>query len=107
MVNADITYNQKSDKYTIKTNLSSVGLKGVVESFLHLQVGAGEDDSKPNVREEYNISISADLRDDSFNASDDCGNECLREGILLCLLRKLKDDNEDVTIVNPSQVTEE
>lgn len=57
----------------LTTNLNKEGLIEVLEAFLSTQRGAGEDNS------------------------DNCGNYGLRDGIIICLIKFLKEDSMNIT----------
>ena len=85
----EITYFMESGTFKINTNVESDALSTVISDFLHAMVGTGADHSEPEEREEYRIKVEVDLNGDVFRASDDIGNNGLRDGILLDVLGKL------------------
>jgi hypothetical protein len=93
-ISINISFNVKTGKYTIKSNIVKKEELTVIEEFLRTQIGAGADHSKPEIREVYRIDIKLDLRSDTFIVSDNCGNEGLRDGILMNIAKRLSKDNK-------------
>lgn len=85
----DIAYDTNKNTFKITGNLNKVGQKTILETFLLYQVGAGEDNSKANEREVYNIRFEVDLSYDDIRVSDNIGNKGLRDGILVEVYKKL------------------
>lgn len=62
----------------------------VLEGYIRLQMGKGEDKTPAQVREKYEIVIQIDLADDdAYYCRHDCGNKGLRDGILLKVLSRI------------------
>ncbi len=86
----NIRYNIRKDKFEINGDVAPKGQYELVETFLRSQVGAGEDKSKLNRKEAYNIQFKWYPDRDLIEVSSDTGNKALRDGILLFLLGNLK-----------------
>lgn len=85
----ELNYNLKKDEFKVISNILDEGkVLNLIENFVRMQVGAGEDLSKANEAEEYNIKIELDFSQDIFYSKDDCGNKGLRDGILLRYILK-------------------
>jgi hypothetical protein len=86
----DIRYNIKTGEfsYTEKTTVKPECRSDILENFLRSQMGAGQDLTDPEVRDEYAIKIVLDLSDDSFYVTHDCGNKGLRDGILMDVMTR-------------------
>lgn len=87
----NITYDLDSNKCSFQTNLKQERIREVLEDFLRLQIGAGEDHSPTNELEKYHINITLDLTNDTFYPTDDCGNLGLRDGIVMLAIRQLSE----------------
>lgn len=89
-ITLEITFNpDKTDKTIIKTNANKEGLREVLEAWLSCEAGQGEDDSEPNEKSEYKITIQIDLDSDTFYTDSDTGNKGLTCGIVMEVLNKL------------------
>ena len=87
-VRVQVDWNSKTDEIKISGDCNKEGAKEIIENWITSQIGAGEDKSKPNIREEYTVQIWCDLSDDSFSSKSNCGNKGLRDGILLMALKR-------------------
>ena len=76
-----ITYDINNDIFTITGNAKNP--VNIISNFIRTQIGQGEDLSIPNKKEIYTINIKLYPSNDTFIVSDDCGNNGLRDGILL------------------------
>lgn len=86
-----IDYDLKNPERTaIRTNAKKETLEEILETFLHAQVGAGEDDRRANEKDEYKIAIYLDLTDDTFKTESDTGNDGLTCGIVADVLQRIK-----------------
>lgn len=88
----EIHHNVKTGEFHHETNLKEDKIQEVLEEYVRSQTGAGRDPSPPDMRDEYTIRIGLDLSDDTFRVSSDCGNNSLREGIVMAYLQKLSGD---------------
>lgn len=75
---------------TVKTNAKPELVRGIFETWLMEQIGLGKDDSEPEVKDKYQISIRIDLRDDTFVTTSDTGNSALTVGIMMTILKILR-----------------
>lgn len=78
-----------SEKTTIKTNAKRSTVKEILEAWLSCQMGQGEDESEPNMRDSYKITIRLNLNDDTFSTSSDTGNKGFTCGIIMDILGRL------------------
>jgi len=85
------------DQYNVSTDLNSSGVVSCLQTFLQMQIGQGADKRKPNEKLSYCIKLRVDLTDDTFYVTDDCNNHGLRDGILMCLLKKISDKSNKVS----------
>lgn len=77
----------------VKTDIRPGCWAEVLEDFLRRQIGSGEDPDPLVERDEYNIAIQLDLDEDVFYHEHDCGNKGLRDGIMIDVLRRIKNGN--------------
>lgn len=82
-----LEYDIKKDDYFIKTNLKKERVKSFVESFIRTQTLGEKDKSKAQTIELYKIEIQLNLDTNNYLCKDNCGNQDLRNGILLRFLR--------------------
>jgi hypothetical protein len=85
----NINYELKNGEFAITGDINREGQVEILDSFLRGQLGAGKDESKPNVRDSYKISLQWFPENDRIVAFSDTGNKGLRDGILYEVLRKL------------------
>jgi len=85
----DIKYYVESDKFEVGGNVNRRGQEELVEAFLRGQMGAGEDKSKPIIRDTYKIQLKWYPENDDIEVRSNMGNKGLRDGILLKYLRDL------------------
>ena len=84
----DLKYPVKNQKnFTCESNITTEKQAEVIREFLRSQMGAGRDESKPIIKDEYHIRLELDLSNDSFTCQHDTGNKGLREGILMQVAR--------------------
>jgi len=85
-----IEYNIETDKFKVDSEATNKGVQEIIENVLRAHIGAGVDNSEPNIQDVYNISITWDFSDDSFVIKSNTGNKGLTDGILLdFLFRKI------------------
>lgn len=84
----ELWYNIKTGMFGIDTNIKPEAYDEIISTYLSTQMGKGRDERNPHIRDVYNLKIDVDLSEDIFNASDDCGNKGLRDGILMQFLKK-------------------
>lgn len=87
MISLNLEYNIKENKFNVNTNLKKGKVADIIENFLIEQIGKGNDESQRNEQDIYNIEINLDLKQDTFFCKHDCGNDGLRDGILLYFLQ--------------------
>ncbi|MCK5320962.1 hypothetical protein KAJ38_00105 [Candidatus Pacearchaeota archaeon] len=86
----NIKYDMGKGKFDISGDINKRGQHDVIEAFLRGQIGAGEDRSKANERDVYNIGLKWYPEKDRFECVSDTGNKGLRDGILLDVLGRLE-----------------
>jgi hypothetical protein len=84
----NITFDINKDTYKIDSDIKEEKIKDIISDFLRMQIGKGKDSSPAKQLDEYNISIKIDLTEDVFTCSHNCGNDGLRDGILLNYVKK-------------------
>lgn len=90
-LNIRVIYSINSpDKFKIETDIKKEFIIQFMEEFLSRQVGKGEDKTPPNELEEYIIHIQLKLFGDVWYCKHNCGNLGLRDGILMDVVRRLK-----------------
>ena len=90
LVELSIHYNPKTSEFELGGNIKEELSYEFIGDFLRTQIGAGEDNSPPNIRDSYDITIKCDLNEDVFSCSSNTGNKSLREGILMDILKSPK-----------------
>jgi|GEM_PF-3423805 len=84
-----IKFTMRSETYEISGDIKPDKYGEILENFLYLQIGAGEDKSRPKKKPVYTITIGWQPADDTFTCKYDTGNKSLRDGILLRVLGQL------------------
>lgn len=84
-----IKYDFKQANYKISGDIKEEKYKDVLEAFLHMQIGAGEDKSPVRRKNVYTIVIGWQPADDTFTCEYDTGNKSLRDGLLIDVLNRL------------------
>lgn len=82
-----IEFDINKDTFKIASNADEDCITEIIENVLRDQIGAGHDNSEPNVQDTYTITIKWDLSDDSYSITSDTGNKGLTAGILLQLFQ--------------------
>lgn len=85
----NIEFDINDGKFKITGDINEKGQYEIIETFIRGQIGAGKDNSKPNVREVYHISLQWYPSNDDIVAKSDTGNKGLRDGILMDVFRRL------------------
>lgn len=85
-----VAYNMKTEKFRIYSDVKKSQQSNLLAEYLRGQMGAGEDKSKPKVRDVYHIELKWYPSNDDFVVSSDTGNKGLRDGILMSVLKGLK-----------------
>jgi len=79
----------KPGRTIIRTNVRKEAVRGLLEAWLHTQIGKGEDKNIPKKKHIYTITIRVDLSYDIFYTSSDTKNKGLTCGIVLDVLKRL------------------
>lgn len=74
-------------RYEILSDIDREKVVDVIADFVRTQIGTGPDHRAPERHEVYEIHLQLDLSHDRFYCSHNCGNDALRDGILLDVLR--------------------
>lgn len=88
-------------RYEILSDIHREMVIDVIAEFVRAQIGAGRNLSPPERHAVYEIHLQLDLSSDKFYCSHNCGNDALRDGILLDVLRmehKAGKENTDVSV---------
>lgn len=85
----DITFNVETDGTAIKTNVKKEAIEDMLADWLYRQMGSGQDDSKANQLDIYNIKIGYSLDEDAFGSESNTGNKGLTCGIVQRVLSNL------------------
>lgn len=83
----EIQYDIEKGDYNLNSNLKYKGISEVLGSYIRTQFGKGEDDSKPNEKDCYNLQLGWEPKNDKLIFSSDTGNKGLDLGILLDVFR--------------------
>lgn len=84
-----IDYDGINDTFCFNGNVKKERIPDLINDFLYLQIGKGEDKRKAEDHDLYTITIYLDLSDDTFSSGSNCGNYGLRDGILMRAVQKL------------------
>jgi hypothetical protein len=86
-LSVELIYNVDRNHFIINSNAKQP--LEIIENFIRTQIGIGGKDVRTrNEYSTYRILIDLDLSTDTFKISDNCGNEDLRNGILMGYLMK-------------------
>ncbi len=85
----EVAFNMKDGTYTLDSNIKDEMREEVLGEFLRAQIGVGADSREPADREVFTIRIEVDLSFDRFQSHSNCGNNALRDGILMSVYRDL------------------
>jgi len=80
------------EKYSINSNVKEKKIKDLLLEWTRGQMGRGEDSSSPNDVDVYHIRIEIDLSYDTFTCKSDTGNKGLTAGIVMDVIKRIKDD---------------
>ena len=88
----EITYPMQPPEFpSIRTDVKPELVADLLGTWIHgTQTGQGKDETEAVDREEYHISITLDVADDSFITKSDTGNAGLTCGIVLDVMNKIK-----------------
>lgn len=87
-----IIFNINKPRETIvETDVKTEALDELFAYFMHSQIGAGKDESKPNEKDVYDITIQINLEDDSLTIKSDTGNKGLTAGIVTDVWSRIDD----------------
>ncbi|MFH1072532.1 MAG: hypothetical protein V1743_03830 [Nanoarchaeota archaeon] len=82
----DIRYHLNSDRFEVGGDVRRDGQRGLVETFLRTQIGAGEDTRVAKEQDTYHIRLQWHPECDMIEVKSDTGNKSLQDGILLHFL---------------------
>ena len=85
----DLTYNLDEDNFKISTNVKEEKITDLLSTFIMTQIGQGVDNRKSKENSVYNIHIELDMTTDTFTVSHNCGNNGLRDGIIVRYISKM------------------
>lgn len=91
----EIAYDINSGIPLIRTNLKEDRIDEFLTDYIRSQIGKGEDKSKADKREVYNIKIECDLSFDIFSIESDTGNKGLAAGIIMASIGKWQLQNSE------------
>lgn len=84
----EIKYHVKDDKFETFGDLKKKAMIELVEEFLRLQVGQGEDLVPPRDLDTYTIRLKWYPENDGIEVVSNTGNRGLRDGILMEFLKR-------------------
>jgi hypothetical protein len=96
----EMAFDMKQETVQIKTNAKRGVISELLADYVHSQVGAGKDESPPEVHDVYNITIGVELDDDSWGSTHNCGNKGLRDGIIMRVLALLSEKSSKITYLD-------
>ena len=85
----DIEYDIRTGKHTLSGDVKPEKAGDIIEAWIRGQIGAGKDESPPEERDVYHITIEWYPEKDDFVCRSDTGNKGLREGILMSVLKEI------------------
>ncbi len=85
----EIVYDTRKNEFIASRHINDELKYDLVETFLRGQIGKGEDYSRPNHKDRYNITLRWYPNIDMIEVWSDTGNKGLRDGILLSFLEYL------------------
>ncbi len=86
----EIEYNLKENNFKIFGDVNKRSQYSLIETFLRMQIGAGEDRSEPHERDVCHLILKWYPTSDRIEVKSDIGNNGLRDGILLDILKRLE-----------------
>jgi len=89
-----IHYDNVNVKFTHETNIKASKVNDILWDYLETQQGKGKDLRMPNKQAVYDITIKLDLTEDTFSVSDNCGNDSLRDGIIMYFTKGNKEGSD-------------
>jgi len=84
----EVKYNVKDNKFETFGNLKKKAMMELVEEFLRLQMGQGEDLVPPRDLATYTIKLEWYPENDGITVVSNTGNRGLRDGILMEFLKR-------------------
>jgi hypothetical protein len=84
----EIKLDVRDGSFDVESNVKKERRADLLENVVRAQIGAGEDNRKPVVRDIYTIKIFYDM-DDTFSIKSDTGNDGLTTGILADVLGRI------------------
>ena len=78
-----IDWDTITDTYWYHGNIKDERIPDILMEYLRSKIGSGEDHRKAEEHDLYTITIYLDLSCDGFSAGSNCGNNGLREGIII------------------------
>ena len=84
------------DTFVLGGTIKQSAAKEIIDNWLRSQMGAGVDGRPANRLKTYHIEIDWYPGNDRFRCRSNCGNDGLRDGLLLYVVKKLPDDNHPV-----------
>lgn len=96
----EMIFDMKAEAVQIRTNAKRSVISELLSDYVHSQVGTGKDESPPDVRDVYSITIGVELDDDSWGSKHDCGNKGLREGIIMQVINLLEHHPDKVAYLD-------
>ena len=95
MTKMNIEYKVKDGSYDVSSDLTKFGQYEVLEAYIRVQMGQGEDKRKPEKRKKYAIQVRWNPDGDVIGVKSNTGNDGLTCGILMGLYQKLSAELED------------
>jgi hypothetical protein len=84
-----ITYETQTSKSEIYGDLNKKGQQEILEAYLRNQIGKGEDNSKPEIKEKYTLKFQWFSENDQIIVKSDTGNKSLEAGIIMQIYNQL------------------
>ena len=79
----------EDDTFELGGTVKKEGAAEIIENWLRSQMGAGPDGTPAKQLKTYHIEIDWYPSDDRLTCWSNCGNDGLRDGLLLYVLKKL------------------
>lgn len=98
-ITIELTFTLSTEQVTIRTNAKHEVVEELLGDYLQSIIGAGKDSTPPETRDVYTITIGVELSDDSWGTKHDCGNQGLRDGIILKIYQLMSSDPSKITFL--------
>jgi len=89
IIDFTIGEDAEPDKFELGGDVKAEAASNLIQAWLVSQISAGVDSREPNKYQSYHIELDWEPSHDKFTARSNCGNDGLRDGLLLHVLKEL------------------